>query len=179
MHIELQLGRIFHPSILIQPVPVSASPNCQCRLLLSRQWNGSRHHFLNRAVWAESDREARNGEPFAPNYAPRTIAIDSSGHPFEAGGASPDSRIAAAYGSNDERPDPNSCWCISRLSFPPHPTVRIDFFYHDSGMVPDTIFSTYSVVVLQNLTLWLRCDECAATALSRNASFRHSLHETI
>jgi exodeoxyribonuclease-3 len=48
-----------------------------------------------RVVWAEIDREARKGKPLPSDHAPVVIDIDSPGHPFDAGWASADSRIAA------------------------------------------------------------------------------------
>ena len=51
----------------------------------------------HRVVWAEIDREARNGKPL-PSDHPPVIDIDSPGHPFDAGRASADSRIAARMG---------------------------------------------------------------------------------
>lgn len=49
----------------------------------------------HRVVWAEIDREARKGKPLPSDHAPLVIDIDDSGHPFDAGWASVDSRIAA------------------------------------------------------------------------------------
>jgi hypothetical protein len=49
----------------------------------------------HRVVWAEIDREARKGKPLPSDHAPLVIDIDSPGHPFDAGWASADSRIAA------------------------------------------------------------------------------------
>jgi len=48
-----------------------------------------------RVVWAEIDREARKGKPLPSDHAPLVIDIDSPGHPFDAGWASAESRIAA------------------------------------------------------------------------------------
>jgi len=48
-----------------------------------------------RVVWAEIDREARKGKPLPSDHAPLVIDIDNPGHPFDAGWASADSRIAA------------------------------------------------------------------------------------
>ena len=48
-----------------------------------------------RVVWAEIDREARKGRPLPSDHAPVVIDIDSQGHPFDAGWASAESRIAA------------------------------------------------------------------------------------
>ena len=47
-----------------------------------------------RVVWAEIDREARKGKPVPSDHAPLVIDIDSPGHPFDAGWASAESRIA-------------------------------------------------------------------------------------
>ena len=47
-----------------------------------------------RVVWAEIDREARKGKPAPSDHAPLVIDIDSPGHPFDAGWASAESRIA-------------------------------------------------------------------------------------
>jgi exodeoxyribonuclease-3 len=49
----------------------------------------------HRVVWAEIDREARKGKPLPSDHAPLIIDIDSPGHPFDAGWASADSRIAS------------------------------------------------------------------------------------
>ncbi len=49
----------------------------------------------HRVVWAEIDREARKGKPVPSDHAPVVIDIDSPGHPFDAGWASAESRIAA------------------------------------------------------------------------------------
>jgi exodeoxyribonuclease-3 len=48
----------------------------------------------HRVVWAEIDREARKGKPMPSDHAPLVIDIDSHGHPFDAGWASAESRIA-------------------------------------------------------------------------------------
>ncbi len=48
-----------------------------------------------RTVWAEIDREARKGKPVPSDHAPLVIDIDEPGHPFDAGWASADARIAA------------------------------------------------------------------------------------
>lgn len=48
-----------------------------------------------RVVWAEIDREARKGKPLPSDHAPLVIDIDRPGHPFDAGWASAESRIAA------------------------------------------------------------------------------------
>jgi exodeoxyribonuclease-3 len=47
-----------------------------------------------RVVWAEIDREARKGKPMPSDHAPLVIDIDAAGHPFDAGWASADKRIA-------------------------------------------------------------------------------------
>ncbi len=49
----------------------------------------------DRLVWSEIDREARKGKPLPSDHAPLVIDIDSPGHPFDAGWASAESRIAA------------------------------------------------------------------------------------
>jgi exodeoxyribonuclease-3 len=48
----------------------------------------------SRVIWAEIDREARKGKPIPSDHAPLLIDIDKSGHPFDAGWASADGRIA-------------------------------------------------------------------------------------
>ena len=48
-----------------------------------------------RVVWAEIDREARKGKPLPSDHAPVVIDLDNPGHPFDAGWASAESRIAA------------------------------------------------------------------------------------
>jgi exodeoxyribonuclease-3 len=48
-----------------------------------------------RTVWAEIDREARKGKPIPSDHAPLVIDLDAPGHPFEAGWASAEGRIAA------------------------------------------------------------------------------------
>jgi exodeoxyribonuclease-3 len=48
-----------------------------------------------RTVWAEIDREARKGKPLPSDHAPLVIDIDEPGHPFDAGWASAEGRIAA------------------------------------------------------------------------------------
>ncbi|HET9328733.1 MAG TPA: exodeoxyribonuclease III [Candidatus Eisenbacteria bacterium] len=48
-----------------------------------------------RVVWAEIDREARKGKPIPSDHAPLVIDLDEPGHPFDAGWASADERIAA------------------------------------------------------------------------------------
>jgi hypothetical protein len=52
----------------------------------------------HRVVWAEIDREARKGKPLPSDHAPVVIDLDSPSHPFDAGRASAESRIAAALG---------------------------------------------------------------------------------
>src|SRR5262245_28611257 len=47
-----------------------------------------------RIVWAEIDREARKGKPLPSDHAPLVIDLDVPGHPFDAGWASADERIA-------------------------------------------------------------------------------------
>src|SRR5688572_10773858 len=47
-----------------------------------------------RVVWAEIDREARKGKPIPSDHAPLVIDLDTAGHPFDAGWASADERIA-------------------------------------------------------------------------------------
>ena len=51
-----------------------------------------------RVVWAEIDREARKGKPVPSDHAPLVIDLDSKGHPFDAGWASADERIAGRRG---------------------------------------------------------------------------------
>jgi exodeoxyribonuclease-3 len=46
-------------------------------------------------VWAEIDREARKGKPMPSDHAPVVIDLDRPGHPFDAGWASAEERIAA------------------------------------------------------------------------------------
>ncbi len=48
-----------------------------------------------RMVWSEIDREARKGKPLPSDHAPVVIDLDKAGHPFDAGWASAESRIAA------------------------------------------------------------------------------------
>ncbi|MBX3235349.1 MAG: exodeoxyribonuclease III [Nitrospiraceae bacterium] len=48
-----------------------------------------------RVVWTEIDREARKGKPMPSDHAPVVIDLDKPGHPFDAGWASAESRIAA------------------------------------------------------------------------------------
>ncbi len=51
--------------------------------------------LAERAVWAEIDREARKGKPIPSDHAPLVIDLDRPGHPFEAGWAAAEARIAA------------------------------------------------------------------------------------
>ena len=51
--------------------------------------------LAGRVVWSEIDREARKGKPIPSDHAPLVIDIDQAGHPFDAGWASADERIAA------------------------------------------------------------------------------------
>src|SRR5881296_3245727 len=51
-----------------------------------------------RVIWAEIDREARKGKPIPSDHAPLVIDIDAPGHPFEAGWASAEARIAGRRG---------------------------------------------------------------------------------
>ncbi len=51
-----------------------------------------------RSVWAEIDREARKGKPIPSDHAPVVLDLDAAGHPFDAGWASADSRIAVRRG---------------------------------------------------------------------------------
>ena len=48
-----------------------------------------------RTVWAEIDREARKGKPIPSDHAPLVVDVDEPGHPFDAGWASAEGRIAA------------------------------------------------------------------------------------
>jgi exodeoxyribonuclease-3 len=48
-----------------------------------------------RVVGAEIDREARKGKPIPSDHAPLSIDVDEAGHPFDAGWASAEGRIAA------------------------------------------------------------------------------------
>src|SRR5262245_51036884 len=52
-----------------------------------------------RVIWAEIDREARKGKPIPSDHAPLVIDIDTPGHPFDAGWASADVRIAGRRGT--------------------------------------------------------------------------------
>ena len=49
----------------------------------------------DRVVWAEIDREARKGKPLPSDHTPVVIDLDKPGHPFDAGWASAESRVAA------------------------------------------------------------------------------------
>jgi exodeoxyribonuclease-3 len=51
--------------------------------------------LAERTVWAEIDREARKGKPVPSDHAPLLIDLDEAGHPFDAGWASAEKRIAA------------------------------------------------------------------------------------
>ncbi len=51
--------------------------------------------LAERTVWAEIDREARKGKPIPSDHAPLVIDLDRPGHPFEAGWAAAEARIAA------------------------------------------------------------------------------------
>jgi exodeoxyribonuclease-3 len=51
-----------------------------------------------RVVAAEIDREARKGKPIPSDHAPLVIDLDQPGHPFDAGWAGAESRIAARRG---------------------------------------------------------------------------------
>jgi exodeoxyribonuclease-3 len=51
-----------------------------------------------RSVSAEIDREARKGKPIPSDHAPLVMDLDEPGHPFDAGWASAESRIAARRG---------------------------------------------------------------------------------
>ncbi len=48
----------------------------------------------DRTVWAEIDREARKGKPIPSDHAPLVIDVDEPGHPFDAGWAGAEARIA-------------------------------------------------------------------------------------
>ncbi|MGC3975691.1 MAG: exodeoxyribonuclease III [Nitrospira sp.] len=52
----------------------------------------------DRLIWSEIDREARKGKPLPSDHAPLVIDLDRAGHPFDAGWASAESRIAARIG---------------------------------------------------------------------------------
>lgn len=51
--------------------------------------------LARRVVFAEIDREARKGKPVPSDHAPLVVDLDSPGHPFDAGWASAEARIAA------------------------------------------------------------------------------------
>jgi exodeoxyribonuclease-3 len=51
--------------------------------------------LAQRTVHAEIDREARKGKPLPSDHAPLVIDLDEPGHPFDAGWASAEGRIAA------------------------------------------------------------------------------------
>lgn len=51
--------------------------------------------LASRVVWSEIDREARKGKPIPSDHAPLVIDLDEPGHPFDAGWAAADLRIAA------------------------------------------------------------------------------------
>lgn len=51
--------------------------------------------LASRVFWAEIDREARKGKPIPSDHAPLVIDLDEPGHPFDAGWAAADLRIAA------------------------------------------------------------------------------------
>ncbi len=51
--------------------------------------------LARRLLWAEIDREARKGKPTPSDHAPLVIDIDERGHPFDAGWAGAEGRIAA------------------------------------------------------------------------------------
>jgi exodeoxyribonuclease-3 len=48
-----------------------------------------------RVVWTEIDRETRKGKPTPSDHTPLVIDLDEPGHPFDAGWASAEARIAA------------------------------------------------------------------------------------
>lgn len=51
--------------------------------------------LAERAVAAEIDREARKGKPTPSDHAPLVVDLDQPGHPFDAGWAQAEGRIAA------------------------------------------------------------------------------------
>jgi exodeoxyribonuclease-3 len=57
----------------------------------------------DRSVWAEIDREARKGKPIPSDHAPLVADLDRPGHPFDAGWASADERIAARFAKAPRR----------------------------------------------------------------------------
>jgi exodeoxyribonuclease III len=50
--------------------------------------------IAERLVWTEIDREARKGKPTPSDHAPLVIDLDAPGHPFDAGWAGAEARIA-------------------------------------------------------------------------------------
>jgi exodeoxyribonuclease-3 len=54
--------------------------------------------LAERSVWAEIDREARKGKPVPSDHAPLVLDVDEPGHPFDAGWAAAEKRIAARRG---------------------------------------------------------------------------------
>ena len=50
--------------------------------------------LVERVVWSEIDRETRKGKPLPSDHAPVVIDLDALGHPFDAGWASAEERIA-------------------------------------------------------------------------------------
>ena len=54
--------------------------------------------LAERLVWSEIDRETRKGKPLPSDHAPVVIDLDEPGHPFDAGWASAEKRIAARRG---------------------------------------------------------------------------------
>jgi len=51
--------------------------------------------IAGRVVWTEIDRETRKGKPTPSDHTPLVIDLDEPGHPFDAGWASAEARIAA------------------------------------------------------------------------------------
>jgi exodeoxyribonuclease III len=51
--------------------------------------------LADRVVGAEIDREARKGKPIPSDHAPVILDLDSQGHPFDAGWAGAEARLAA------------------------------------------------------------------------------------
>jgi exodeoxyribonuclease-3 len=51
--------------------------------------------LAGRVVWTEIDREARKGKPIPSDHAPLVMDVDEPGHPFDAGWAGAEERIAA------------------------------------------------------------------------------------
>jgi exodeoxyribonuclease III len=70
-----------------------------------RNWGMRIDHLLvskplaPRVVWTEIDREARKGKPTPSDHAPLVIDVDQAGHPFDAGWASAEERIATRTSS--------------------------------------------------------------------------------